>query len=765
MVDAQVQPTPPDVDDNCGNPIIPVLTTTPVDIDCEGDMAWVFTYTDCEGNSHDWTYTYTIDLDFNLPTDEGTTVDCVDEITLPIRPTIQDICGNAINPTGPVIVDDPVGLTCSGTRTYTWTYTDCSGQAKDWIYTFTVDDDINPVITNCPIQPYYFCSDETITFPTPLASDNCIGSVVVNQIGGIVSGSSGLAPGTYPISFEAVDECGNTSLACNFEVVVLTPIEIISEDDYCDTDTKITVELVIEGGMPAYDNNEQYTISVSTPGNVGNPVITPTMAFAGETVILKMDAATPLGTVATINITDSEGCELVHTYTTDFQCCVAEVGYVTATIDCPEEPVLVTVHFYQDHDIYSTFLIITDEAGMIKDILDVSESAVVTESPINGSGPKTNNSPAPAIMNATYEIEYSYFALEPGDDALDGYIYAYNEHDLLQPNERPVIGNDITNIGQYFEGCYDIAGSPLHVPSPFCLGEENENVFEGNNGGVSPFYYNTHILEVCGGTGPYFYTWQTDGYVRHAVVGVGKVQIIYADKAVWYVTVTDANGCTTPLWEFTNNPEEEGGSGEILDIYDYQILPEVNGDENGSVRIWVEGGSGDLNGEYLYIWYDGLMNVIYTGSSAPPNSSFIGNLQAGWYSVRVIDDLDGNGELNGNEQYTEGWYWVPEVNGSGGGNGIRGKVEEEGIMLNCLPNPTKDIVYVELNSPIADQFQFNLYDMTGREIQNLGIREVFSNTKIRFEIDLSAYSAGIYFLKVQSVHQEQLLNRIVKVSE
>ena len=654
---------------------------------------------------------------------------------------------------------------CSG-GTITINYMASDGCTQDnCIAEFVLNADLeNPVITDCPTQPHIYCSDETIIFPTPNATDNC-GDVEVNQTGGITSGASGLAPGTYPVSFVATDDCGNNSLACNFEVVVLTPLTLEITDEICGQDTRITIDFVVNGGLPAYDNNETYTLTATTAGGEGNPLLSSNTSHAGETVTLTLDAATPLGTVVTITATDSEGCIITETYITSFQCCVAEVGYVTATIDCPEEPVLVTVYFYQDHDIYSTFLIITDEARMIIDILDVSESAVVIESPINSSGPKTNNSPAPAIMNATYEIDYTFFPKDSISNAFDGYIYAYNEHDLLQPNERPVKDKNISDIGQYFEGCYDIAGTPLHVPPPFCLGEENENVFEGNNGGVSPFYYNTHILEVCGGTGPYFYTWQTDGYVRHAVVGVGKVQIIYADKAVWYVTVTDANGCTTPLWEFTNNPEEEGGSGEILDIYDYQILPEVNGDENGSVRIWVEGGSGDLNGEYLYIWYDGLMNVIYTGSSAPPNSSFIGNLQAGWYSVRVIDDLDGNGELNGNEQYTEGWYWVPEVNGSGGGNGIRGKVEEEGIMLNCLPNPTKDIVYVELNSPIADQFQFNLYDMTGREIQNLGIREVFSNTKIRFEIDLSAYSAGIYFLKVQSVHQEQLLNRIVKVSE
>jgi hypothetical protein len=33
-------------------------------------MVYTFTYTDCAGNTHVWTYTYTIDIpDFTLPAD------------------------------------------------------------------------------------------------------------------------------------------------------------------------------------------------------------------------------------------------------------------------------------------------------------------------------------------------------------------------------------------------------------------------------------------------------------------------------------------------------------------------------------------------------------------------------------------------------------------------------------------------------------------------------------------------------------------------
>jgi hypothetical protein len=54
--------------DACGNTITPVAGLAPSPLTCEGDMVYTFTYSDCAGNSHVWTYTYTIDIpDFTLP--------------------------------------------------------------------------------------------------------------------------------------------------------------------------------------------------------------------------------------------------------------------------------------------------------------------------------------------------------------------------------------------------------------------------------------------------------------------------------------------------------------------------------------------------------------------------------------------------------------------------------------------------------------------------------------------------------------------------
>jgi hypothetical protein len=132
-----VAPSVPTVTDNCGNiltPTGPVVSATPA---CEGNVTYTYTFTDCEGNTHDWVYTYTIETeDFTMPADQGATVECAAQITTPTLPVVVDNCGNVLTPSTPVITATPA---CEGTKIYTYTYTDCEGNTHDWTYTYTVD--------------------------------------------------------------------------------------------------------------------------------------------------------------------------------------------------------------------------------------------------------------------------------------------------------------------------------------------------------------------------------------------------------------------------------------------------------------------------------------------------------------------------------------------------------------------------------------------------------------------------------------------------
>ena len=120
-----------------------------------------------------WTYTYTITPPtFTLPADGGSTVACIaDAQIVPTPPAVNNSCGNAITITGPVIGADPV---CSGTKTYTWTYTDCSGATANWTYTYT----ITPPTFTLPADggSTVACIADAQIVPTPPAVNNSCGS-------------------------------------------------------------------------------------------------------------------------------------------------------------------------------------------------------------------------------------------------------------------------------------------------------------------------------------------------------------------------------------------------------------------------------------------------------------------------------------------------------------------------------------------------------------------------------------------------------------
>src|SRR5690606_11762564 len=127
-----VQPAAPTVTDACGNDITPVVTES-TDPTCEGTKSYTFTYTDCAGNASAYTYTYNIDITTLpvVPADASSTVECLADAVQPAAPTVTDACGNDITP----VVTESTDPTCEGTKSYTFTYTDCAGNASAYTYT------------------------------------------------------------------------------------------------------------------------------------------------------------------------------------------------------------------------------------------------------------------------------------------------------------------------------------------------------------------------------------------------------------------------------------------------------------------------------------------------------------------------------------------------------------------------------------------------------------------------------------------------------
>ena len=213
-----VAPIVPVVTDNCGNTLTasaPVVSTTPV---CEGDVTYTYTFTDCEGNTHDWVYTYTIErLDFTMPANQGSTVSCASLVVAPIVPVVTDNCGNTLTASAPVVSD----LTANeGDVTYTYTFIDCVGNSHDWVYTYTIDNNIAPkVIIPIFTQVATICLGDSLSALPTLSNNGISGSwsPAINN----------LATTTYTFT-PAFGQCATTQ-TMTIQVNSITPIFVQPE--------------------------------------------------------------------------------------------------------------------------------------------------------------------------------------------------------------------------------------------------------------------------------------------------------------------------------------------------------------------------------------------------------------------------------------------------------------------------------------------------------------------------------------------------------
>ncbi|MEO6130594.1 MAG: hypothetical protein ABIQ02_02010, partial [Saprospiraceae bacterium] len=204
LSDAQVVPTPPTVTNSCNNPVIPTGPVVSPDPVCSGAKTYTWTYADCIGGTIDWIYTYTIPASsFTLPANGSSTVTCIsDAQVVPTPPAVTNSCGTFVNPTGPVVGADP---TCSGTKTSTWTYTDCSGTNFNWVYTYTITGNTGPVFATPPANITVSCISDVPPTIDLAFTDDCTPS---NTVTGVDSPISGSCPATITRTWGFTDDCG-----------------------------------------------------------------------------------------------------------------------------------------------------------------------------------------------------------------------------------------------------------------------------------------------------------------------------------------------------------------------------------------------------------------------------------------------------------------------------------------------------------------------------------------------------------------------------
>ena len=224
IIDAQVVPTPPVVNNSCGNPVTPTGPVVGADPVCSGTKTYTWTYTDCSGNANLWVYTYTISAPtFVLPANGGSTVSCItDAQAIPTPPSVDNSCGNPMTITGPVIGPDPA---CSGPKTYTWTYTDCTGTFGQWVYTYTISP---PAFTLPPDDgSTVSCVSDAQAIPTPPAVNNSCGTPLI--ITGPTIDPDPVCSGTKSYIWEYKD-CTGATLEWAYTYTITPPSSSLPPD-------------------------------------------------------------------------------------------------------------------------------------------------------------------------------------------------------------------------------------------------------------------------------------------------------------------------------------------------------------------------------------------------------------------------------------------------------------------------------------------------------------------------------------------------------
>ena len=174
----------------CG--VIEITAANSEDPGCNGSVIRTYTvteYADTNNNkvrdlgedtildSTTFTQTFSIvKADFVMPVNAGKTIACAASIVDPEVPEVKDNCGNVLVASVPVISAAP---SCNGDVTYTYTFTDCTGNAHDWIYTYTIDNTVAPT-GNAPADLLVQCIDDV-----PVANINAVTNIVVNCNGSI----------------------------------------------------------------------------------------------------------------------------------------------------------------------------------------------------------------------------------------------------------------------------------------------------------------------------------------------------------------------------------------------------------------------------------------------------------------------------------------------------------------------------------------------------------------------------------------------------
>jgi hypothetical protein len=297
-----------------------------------------------------------------------------------------------------------------------------------------------------------------------------------------------------------------------------------------------------------------------------------------------------------------------------------------------------------------------------------------------------------------------------------------NPSDLTGSTTAPTVNTSVAGtymfyVSQTTAGCSESSLSEITVNVISSAGLLSSGVQQvvPSDGGISPFSYNQVEIVITGGSAPYNFEWDIEGYVRYDIdyTETGAiVTIFYTDSANWTVTVSDESTQCSSSGDLVFSDDANGNTELNIDSYD---VTADDGTGSGGVDIAVSGGCGP----YTYEWSNGATTQDVSG------------LATGWYYV-VVTGCNG--------EQAVGWYWVPSER--------RGRKTDMDISMNAYPNPANEATTIEFISSESGNADVSVFDLSGKAVANVYKGEVVAGQVYKAPFSVGNLPVGMYIVKL-----------------